>query len=106
MAANANVPPADPPAMAATGTLLSACWEAEGVVDVVPVAAMLNVASVASLVEVLDVLDTNVEPPVAWYAIFWSSRFRIAGSRSPSGQPDCAHGLVLQQPQKVSECRQ
>lgn len=46
---------------------------------------------------------TVVDPPVAWYALRKSSRFRIAASRSPSGQPDCAQGFVLQQPQKVPD---
>lgn len=72
----ARAPPTEPPTMAATGVESFS-------LDAFAAAVLL----VAAGVEVM-VADVNVvEPPVAWYAISWSSRFIIAGSRSPSGQP-------------------
>jgi hypothetical protein len=50
--------------MAATGVLLAACAGSVAVADVV----LAEVVEV--LVDVLDTLDMDVEPPVAWYALF------------------------------------
>jgi hypothetical protein len=88
--------------MAATGVLLAACADSVAVADVVLAEVVEALLDGLDVLNVLDALDMDVEPPVAWYALFWSSRFSIAGSRSPSGQPDWAQALVLQQPQKVS----
>jgi len=88
IAAMAKAPPAAPPAITATGVPLSGCDDA--------VASPVDVGD-----EVADALVIVVEPPVAWYALSRSGRFRIAFSRSPSGQPPWAQGFVLQQPQKV-----
>lgn len=86
IAAMAKAPPAAPPAIAATGVLLSCCEDAVADEPGDDVAVALEIV---------------VEPPVAWYALSRSGRFRIAFSRSPSGQPPWAHGFVLQQPQNV-----
>lgn len=99
IAAMANALPAAPPAIAATGVLLSGCEDAvadEDTLAAVTVASPVDVGD-----EVAVALEIVVEPPVAWYALSRSGRFRIAFSRSPSGQPPWAHGFVLQQPQKV-----
>jgi len=89
MANTASAPPTEPPTMAATGVVSLLLDASVAVVLLVPVEAG---------VEVMVAAVNVVEPPVAWYAISWSSRFIIAGSRSPSGQPFWLHAFVLQQP--------
>jgi ribosomal protein L11 len=90
-ATRANAPPAAPPAIAPIGVASFDFGD-----------AVTDDAAGADGIEVLGALETVVDPPVAWYALSKSSRFKIAASRSPSGQPDWAHAFVLQQPQKVS----
>jgi hypothetical protein len=101
MRATAKAPPAAPPAIAATEVL----FEAGAVEDAADAVVIVLVCEAEVAVEeaILVALLDSVVPPVAWYALRRSSRFRMAGSRSPSGQADWLHALVLQQPQKVSE---
>lgn len=92
-AASANAPPAAPPAIAATGGPSSdfGGGEGEAASEEGTLAAVTPGSSVevdVDRVDVLEALDTVVDPPVAWYALRKSSRFRMAASRSPSGHPD------------------
>ena len=92
-AASANAPPAALPAIAATGGPSSDFGDVngEGASDDGTLAAVTPGSSVevdVDRVDVLEALNTVVDPPVAWYALSRSSRFRIAASRSPSGHPD------------------
>lgn len=99
-AATTRAPAAAPPAIAATDVLWSGCEDVvadEDALDAVTEAPPVVVGD-----EVADALEIVVEPPVAWYALRRSGRFKIPASRSPSGQPLWAHAFVLQQPQNVS----